>query len=157
MEKSRQLIGGDYTAYLMVLFSSAFWVMAFVFGSENRKLDFVTISRWRGIGTVSMNAAICAWYGYSFNFASVDFWKLMVRNVLTCFHGMSLATALRFLPAPLVHTIANSGPIIVYVIDYFKNGVVVTFRVFLGIAATTLTLIVMINSSLILYWMGIEE
>jgi hypothetical protein len=156
LEYSKRTIGVDYTAYLMTLISNAFWVMGFLFGSENTKLNFVTITRWRGIGTVAMNATICMAYGYSFNFAGVDFFKLIVRNVLSAVHGISLAIAFRFLPAPLVHTISNSGPIIVYVMDYFRNGTTISKRQFIGIVATTITLFIMINSSLILYLLGIS-
>lgn len=157
LERSKQLIGPDYTAYLMILISNVFWVFGFMFGSESPKLDFVTISRWRGIGTVAMNALICMAYGHSCNFSAADFWTLIVRNVLSVFHGLSMATAFRFLPAPVVHTIANSGPIIVYLIDYFKNGVAITRKKVFGIFATTLTLVITINSSLIMYWLGLRE
>lgn len=157
LEKSKSLIGANATAYLMIVVSNFFWVTAFAFGSEHRKLDFISISRWRGIGTVAMNAAICSYYGYSFNFPAADFWVLAKRNILTCFHALWFAITFRYMPAPLVHTIANAGPIIVYVIDYFKNGKVVTSKKIVGIAATTATLIITINSSLILYWLGIQE
>lgn len=122
VEGCQKLIGQDNTAYLLILLGSSFWVLGLMFGAEDPKLDFVTVTRWRGIATFLINAVLCYHYSEPSDFDSQDLPKLHLRNCLSVMQGMATALGLRHLSPPVVHTISNSGPIIVYVMDYFRNG-----------------------------------
>lgn len=153
----KQLLGEDNTAYLLIFLGSSLWVFALMVGAENHKLDFVSTTQWRGIATASISALLCRYYSDSWDFDRRDLPKLHLRNFLSCMQGLALALGLKYLSPPIVHTISNSGPIIVYVMDYFRNGRNVTTRELWGIIISSIGILATVNASLILSWLGLSE
>lgn len=154
---TQRLLGVDNAAYLLVFIGNCFWVFSLMYCAENKKLDFAAMSRWRGIATASINAVLCRIYMESWAFSKKDIFKLNIRNVLSAIQGMTMAFGLRYLTAPVMHTISNSGPIIVFVLDYFRNGKTINRKEFYGIIITSVGLTVTVNASLIMYWLGFSE
>ena len=60
-----------------------------------------------------------------------------------------MALSLYFLSAPIVHTIGASGAIIVFIIDYFRNGVHVSTKQLVGICIGSVGIVATVNSGLI--------
>jgi drug/metabolite transporter (DMT)-like permease len=153
----QRAIGIDYTSYLLIFTGNSLWVLSLMFCSEDKKMDLAVMSRWRGITMIIVSAILCRVYGSSWSFAPKDLFKLNIRNVLIGIHAICMTFALRYLTTPIVHTISNSGPIIVFVMDYFINGKTITKRELHGIIVTTVGLFATVNASLLMYWMGFEE
>jgi drug/metabolite transporter (DMT)-like permease len=152
----QSILGIDNTAYLLTFIGSTFWVFGLMFAAENKKLDFVATTQWRGIATIIINAILCRYYGDTWDFHASDRSKLHMRNMLSSIQGLSLSLGLKYLSEPIVHTISNSGPIIVYVMDYFRNGRKVGTRELWGIIISSIGIVVTVNASLILYWLGMQ-
>lgn len=153
----QRFLGVDYAAYLLIFIGNMFWILSLMYAAEDKKMDFAVMSRYRGIATTLINAVLCRIYGHSWAFSPKDISKLNLRNFLSAIQGMCMAFGLRYLTAPVMHTIANSGPIIVFVMDYFRNGKTITQRELKGIIVTTVGLLITVNASLIMHWLGYRE
>lgn len=56
-----------------------------------------------------------------------------------------------------MYTISSSGPVLVYVIDYFMNDATITKKQIIGIFVACVGIALTINSHLLYRWMGIVE
>lgn len=151
------VLGEDNTAFILVFLGNVFWVLSLMYSAEMQNMDVIAMGRWRGIATFTINAILCRIYGYSWAFSMKDINKLTLRNILSSTHAITMVLGLHYLTSPVVHTIANSGPIIVFVMDYFRNGRTVTRVQFYGIIVTSLGLLITVNGSIILYMLGLRE
>jgi len=124
----QRVVGVDNTSYLLVLIGNVFWILSLMFCAENKKVDFASMNRWRGLATILINAVLCRLYGESWAFSTKDIFKLNIRNTFSSVRGMAMAFGMHYLTSPVIHTIANSGPIIVFIMDYFRNGKTITRR-----------------------------
>jgi drug/metabolite transporter (DMT)-like permease len=118
----------DYASYLLIFIGNTLWVLSLMFSAEDKKMNLAVMSTWRGIATVTVSAILCRIYGSSWSFPSKDVFKPNTRNVLSCIQGLAMTFGLHYLTTPVVHTISNSGPIFVFVMDYFINGKTITRR-----------------------------
>ena len=57
-----------------------------------------------------------------------------------------------YLPLPIVHTICGSGPIFVFILDYYLNGVRINLKQLIGIILGLLGLILTVNGRLIILY-----
>ena len=55
-----------------------------------------------------------------------------------------------YLPLPIVHTISGSGPLFVFIIDYYLNGIEINQKQLTGIAFGIIGLILAVNGRLII-------
>jgi drug/metabolite transporter (DMT)-like permease len=124
----QRAIGVDYASYLLIFIGNTLWVLSLMFSAEDKKMNLAVMSTWRGIATVTVSAILCRIYGSSWSFPSKDVFKPNTRNVLSCIQGLAMTFGLHYLTTPVVHTISNSGPIFVFVMDYFINGKTITRR-----------------------------
>jgi drug/metabolite transporter (DMT)-like permease len=86
------------------------------------------------------------------DFPNINDFKILVsRNAIMILQTMILAISLKYLQAPTVHTISNSGPILVLVLDHFINKVQISQRQILGIIITIIGLLLTVNFHLLLY------
>jgi drug/metabolite transporter (DMT)-like permease len=157
MEKDVQPEGGqgcfnrDRQAYAVLLSAGWFFVGGYTLGAESNELNIGTVNFWRGFSTVLLNFLIIRMQGRSLEFRNrLDLSLLNWRSVYCSIHGLMISIALYYLPPPIVHTINASGPIIVFVIDYFRNGTAVVYLQLLGIFIATLGLLLTINAVMIL-------
>jgi drug/metabolite transporter (DMT)-like permease len=131
--------------------------LGLMYCSEDKKMDFAVMCRWRAIATVIVSGTLCRMYGFSWSFATKDIYMLNIRNILSSIQAIVIALSLHYLTSPITHTISNSGPIVVFVMDYFRNGKTITKRELYGIIVTTVGLLATVNASLLMYWMGFKE
>jgi drug/metabolite transporter (DMT)-like permease len=68
--------------------------------------------------------------------------------------GLLLSLALYYLPPSTVHTINSSSPIVVYVVDYLRNGTQVSQKQVFGILIGFLSIIITVNSNYIMHNLG---
>jgi|JI6StandDraft_1071083.scaffolds.fasta_scaffold48147_3 hypothetical protein len=124
----QRVLGVDNAAYLLIFVGNCFWILSLMYCAENKKIDFASMNRWRGLATTLINAILCRLYMESWAFSLKDIFKLNIRNTLSSIQGMAMAFGMHYLTGPVMHTISNSGPIIVFVMDYFRNGKTITRR-----------------------------
>lgn len=72
------------------------------------------------------------------------------------FQGICLSMSLYYLSPSTVHTINSSGPVLVFVIDYLRNGITVTRKQLYGIIVGFLSILITINSKLIMKSLGYD-
>ena len=68
------------------------------------------------------------------------------------YQGWSTALAQFYIPIPIVHTLSGTGPIFVFIIDYYKNGVQINKKQIVGILLGILGVIVTINGKVIIHY-----
>lgn len=86
-----------------------------------------------------------------------DLKLLNTRNIVIAVHGFSLIGAVNYLELPIVYTIFNSGPVFIFIFDYFVSNVTVTPRQLAGIIVSCLGIALAINSRLIYFLLDIHE
>ena len=62
--------------------------------------------------------------------------------------------SMNYLPSPIVMTITNVAPILMFVLDYFINGVQLVRQQVIGVGVCCMGLTVIINMDLILTYFG---
>ena len=72
------------------------------------------------------------------------------------FYAASTGVAQFYLPLPIVHTICGSGPIFVFIIDYYVNGVRINPKQFVGIVISVVGLVLTINGGLFIKYFNPE-
>lgn len=150
-------IGDDYTAYLLVVLGNVLWVFGLSFAAENKlRVDYIHANICRGVMTCILCGMICRSIGDSLAIAREDFWTLVIRNILNGLYCLALSFSMPYLSPPIVHTLASSGPIMVFVLDYFINGVSISKKQLGGILLTFLGLASTVNSNYILHVLGFE-
>jgi drug/metabolite transporter (DMT)-like permease len=126
-------------------------------GAENPSLNAATVNLWRGLSTALFNMIIIIAKNKSLEFrCRSDFQLLNWRGFFCVLHGFMLALALTYLPPPVVHTINASGPVMVFIVDYFRNGIAVGLRQLVGIFIACIGLVITINAAMIMQWMGYD-
>jgi drug/metabolite transporter (DMT)-like permease len=152
LEKSKSLIGEDYSAYLFNLIANCIWMLGLLQGTEEKRINSVYMGQIRGFAVVLITFLIARIYNIRIDFPSIsDLMTMNVRNFFMVIHGFYFALSFHYLEVPIVYTISNAGPIIVFIMDYFLNGIAVTHRQLLGILVSCLGITLAVNSHLI-YW-----
>lgn len=158
VQASKQLIGEDYTAYLINLIANILWALGLLFGTENKHINYVYMGMMRGLGILVLAFPMARYYKVRIDFPSLSDLKILnLRNFIMTSHGFFFALSFHYLEAPVVYTISNAGPIVVYIIDYFTNDIAVGRRQLIGIAVSFAGIILAINSHLIYRELGFEE
>ena len=86
---------------------------------------------------------------------SKDSMKLHVRGLYSSLQGIAMALGLYYLPPPTVHTINASGPVLVYIVDYFRNGTHVVRKQIFGIMLGFIGIMMTINSDVLCEWVDL--
>lgn len=60
-----------------------------------------------------------------------------------------LAAVQFYLPLPVVHNIAATGPILIFIIDYFKNGIKINCKQIVGTAIGFLGILLVVNNEFV--------
>ena len=51
-----------------------------------------------------------------------------------------------YLPLPIVHNIAATGSIMIFVIDYYKNGTIINFKQIIGTLIGVIGILLVVNN-----------
>lgn len=141
------LIGSNRTSYLLTFIGITFWFLGNTLGAEDKNLSFGLIIMWRGIVTTLVAYAIIRYQGDDcYSKSPSDNYYLFGRSLASIAYCVVLIVSLRFLSNPVVQTINNSGPIIVFVINIFESKREVTRNEIIGTTIACLSLFLTIYS-----------
>lgn len=129
--------------FVLTLLGSILWPFSWLYCNEHR-ISFADSTMCRGLVSMSLSYAVCSsqkdadWLAYRGNLG-----MLTVRSVIMCLQSFTTGLAQFILPLPIVHTIACSGTIFVFVFDYALNGIAIgkqqLLGMFIGLAGVLLT------------------
>lgn len=132
VNKAKQCCGADCTAYFVMLLGANGWVFAIVLGTTDSRINIFNMGFVRGVMTTVISYIILRAYGLSMDFRK-DLWNMNIRNLVMTLHGVANTGAALFLELPLVFTIFNTGPALVFVVDYFVTGSQISRKQAIGI------------------------
>lgn len=133
-------------------------MLGLLFGTEEKRINFVYMGMLRGFGVLMFSLLLCRFFKKPIDFSLLsDLHILNFRNLMMTVHGFFFAFSFHYLEVPIVYTISNAGPIIVFILDYFMNKISVSRRQLAGIIISCLGIFLAINSHLIYRELGIPE
>lgn len=139
-----------YLPYLFMMFANILWPLSWIHSNEHN-INFAETTLVRGVTCMWCNYLICRWRKYDTVFKNAhNFNILNKRNMIMCFHSFAMAAFQFVLPLPIIHTISCGGTLLIFILDYFKNGVTINRRQALGIFFGIFGVVVTSNSSLIM-------
>ncbi len=110
----------------------------------------------RGFATILMTLAIVRYYNIRIDLPNAQDMKILnIRNTIMVVQGTMFAFCMRYLQPPIVYTISNAGPIIVFIIDYLINGIAISQKQFAGIVVSSFGILLAINSHMVYSWLGV--
>lgn len=140
---------------MVLLLGNWIYVFGTTMGAENSYLNAGSVAFWRGLAICILNTLIIKFRNKKIDFRDKhDFSLLNARSFYASLHGIIISLSLYYLPSPIVHTINSCGPLIVFVLDYIRNGTAVTNKQIVGIFISAIGLLITINAALILSWIG---
>ena len=158
IEKSKQLLGDDYSAYLFNLIANSVWVIGLLKGTEDKRINSIYMGQLRGLGILIISWIIAKVYSVPIHFPNWQDLKVMnARNFLMTVHGFMFAFSFHYLEVPIVYTISNTGPLLVFVLDYFLNGAAVARKQLVGIIVASAGITLAVNSHVIYERFGWED
>ena len=86
-----------------------------------------------------------------------DFKIVATRTAIMTCQQFMISYSLKYLQPSMVQTLVNSGPVIVFVMDYFKNKMEVSSKQIIGIIIATFGLMIAINSMILSAWLGMDS
>lgn len=127
-------------------------------GTEDKRINSIYMGMLRGFGVLLFSWLLAQCYNIRIDFPdSRDLRILNVRNFFMTVHGFCFAISFHYLEAPVVYTIANTGAIFVFVLDYLLNGAGVTQKQLAGIFSASIGIVLAVNSHVIYRWWGWED
>jgi drug/metabolite transporter (DMT)-like permease len=143
-------IGTENFALAMMAIANLVWPLTYLFVSQHHFSPFQT-NLARGTAICITHILICLYLGIDLNFKS---WKdlkyLFLRNTLITIHQLFYAALHFVLSFPLLNSILITGPLFVFIIDYYLNGVTINQRQIWGIAISFVGILININGELIM-------
>ena len=137
-------------AVLLVLLGNLSWVVAFIYPNEN-EIRFFESSLVRGYVLLMASYFLCLRKKVDTTLKDKSsFGRLMLRNVIMSMNGWVAGFAQFYLPISIVHTLSAGGPIFIFLIDYYLNGVGVSKKQVVGIALGVVGLVLTVNGSFIM-------
>ncbi len=115
IERMKNSLGADNCSYIIMIIYAIFWFLGLMNGAENKKMNFVYVGFYRGLSLIIINYPICRIYQIRQDFPNKsDFRILIIRNLIISLQNLGIAYSMKYLQPQVVHTIANTGPIIVF-------------------------------------------
>jgi drug/metabolite transporter (DMT)-like permease len=81
---------------------------------------------------------------------SKNLYNLNIRNIIVTAQGLVYTLSNFYLPLPIVSTINSTGPIFVFILDYYINGTTIVRSQVYGILIGMVGVIFTVNGGLIL-------
>lgn len=143
-------IGNENLAILLMTISNLLWPTSFIYVSQHHFSPIQT-NLARGASICLSHILICLILGISLDFkSSKDVKYLLIRNTLIGFHQV-VYTAMHFvLSFPLINSITITGPLFVFIIDYYINGVTINRVQAIGIAIGFAGILININGDFLM-------
>lgn len=100
----------------------------------------------RSIATLAINLAIARIWHIDILYKDSDNFKILfIRNFNISIQAIIFTIAQYYLAQPIISTINNTGPLIVFILDYFINRVTITRKQFYGVILGILGAILTVN------------
>ena len=143
-------IGNENFALLLMAIANLLWPVSFVYVSQHHFSPLQT-NLARGAAICFKHILLCRFLGIPLDFkSSRDLKYLLVRNTLIGLHQV-VCTAMYFvLSFPLINSITITGPLFVFLIDYYVNGVTINRLQAIGIAVGFAGILVNINGDFLM-------
>lgn len=131
-------------------FSTLLWPLSFFYVSQHHFSPFQT-NLARGVSICITHIIICKCLGISLDFKSKrDIKYLLIRSTLIGIHQI-VYTGMHFvLSYPLINSITITGPLFVFIIDYYINGITITKMQVIGIAIGFIGVLININGDFLM-------
>lgn len=124
--------------------------MGFLYTNENKFNPFETLLL-RGLVTTVINYMIVRHYKIEIDFSeSKNFRILFIRNVIMAIQGLVFIWVQFYLPQPIVHTLASSGTMFIFFLDYFINGITITKKQLYGVMVGVVGVLFTVNGEFIM-------
>jgi len=85
--------------------------------------------------------------------SGTDIKYLLIRNTIIVLHQLYYSAMQFVVTMPIVNIIALSGPLFVFIIDYFINGVTINKKQLMGIVFGMLGVITVINGDAVMHFL----
>jgi drug/metabolite transporter (DMT)-like permease len=143
-------IGTENLAISLMVTANLMWPLGFLYVTEHHFSPFQT-SLARGLSICLTHILICRVFGIDLDFRSWhDIKYLFIRNSLIIFHQIVYAGLHFILPFPLVNSIIITGPLFVFVIDYYINNITITKGQAVGILIGFAGVLININGEYVM-------
>lgn len=143
-------IGTENLALTMMACANLVWPLSFLYVSQHHFSPFQT-NLARGVAICFSHILLCSFLGIDLNFKS---WKdikyLLIRNTLIGMHQYFYSWLHFVLSFPLINSILITGPLFVFIIDYYLNGVTINRDQTWGIVISFVGILVNINGDLLM-------
>jgi drug/metabolite transporter (DMT)-like permease len=150
VDKVSNKLGTENLALILMTIANLLWPLSFLYVSQHHFSPFQT-NLARGIAICVTHIIICNYLGIGLDFkSSKDIKYLLIRNTLIGIHQF-VYTAMHFvLSFPLINSIVITGPLFVFIIDYFLNGVTINKIQVIGIAVSFTGILININGDFLM-------
>lgn len=102
-----------------------------------------------------LGLSICIAYknNYRLDFKNPqDFKYVLTRNLIMLVYASIITASQFYIPLPIVFTLNSIGPLFVFVVDYFANGVKANSKQILGAICGFVGILFVINGNLLVKW-----
>ena len=107
----------------------------------------------RGLAIFLVDAFLCWKNGLSFDIpVKSDLKYCLLRSLAMAYQGWSVALSHFYIPIPVIHTLSGSGPIFVFAIDYYRNGVSINKKQLVGMIFGICGVILTVNGRILMSW-----
>lgn len=133
--------------------STLIWPISFIYVNEHKISPFQTYLA-RGIAIFITHTLLCRLMGIDLDFKSThDFKYLVVRNTAMLIHQLCYAGMYFVVSLPVNNTILMSGPLFVFLIDYYLNGITINKKQAVGIVLGIMGVVLTVNADYIMSWL----
>ena len=140
----------SYTPYILSLISSLLYPFTWLYCNE-QKISIAENSILRGLACCAIHYTTCSLTSSPTDLPCTNSLKLTIfRSMIIAFYFSIISLAQYILPLPAVHTINSSGPIFVFVVDYFVNGVKINSKQAVGVGVGLVGVILAGNGRVIM-------
>lgn len=143
-------IGTENLALGMMTIANLVFPLSFLYVSQHHFSPFQT-NLARGVAICFTHIILCFYLGIQLNFKSWnDIKYLLLRNTLIGFHQYFYSWLHFVLSFPLLNSILITGPLFVFIIDYYLNGVTINRDQIWGIMVSFVGILININGDLLM-------
>jgi drug/metabolite transporter (DMT)-like permease len=135
---------------IIISISQLIFPLSFIYPNEHN-INPIYMNLSRGFITVITHLFILYFFGISFDLPSAGDVKVMlVRGTIITLQQLVHAGMFYVLSFSVLSTLAVTGPLFVFIIDYFLYNVSINRKQFLGIAFGVIGVIITINGDVIM-------
>ena len=143
-------VGQQRLPIILMVLANLLWPLWFYYvSSHNVSAWEITLAR--GAAITLSHLPILWFFGMASDFRSgADLKYAFIRSTIVLVHQMAYSETHYYLSYPITNAISLMGPLFVFVIDYYLNGIEVNRKQIIGILAGILGVLLASNSELIL-------